>query len=387
MRDEDKSKEELVQELIEARAQILELRILENEHKKAQNVLQNAKNELELHAREIALLSEMGELLQTCLTLDEAYTVIDHTMQQLFNEESGALCVLNQEQNLVDTMVAWGEEATGEKVFSLGDCWALRRGQLYSVGDASTGIICKHVGPPTAMSYICVPMIAQGETLGVLHIRSNPWGASELPDQPIRTAESKWQLALTVSEHIGLALANLKLRESLRSKAIRDPLTGLFNRRYMEESLERELRRSQRKGVPLGIVMMDIDHFKHFNDTFGHAAGDYLLRELGVFLKTLVRGEDIASRYGGEEFIIVFPETSLEETVQRAEHIRKDVKTLKLGEQFPKTEGVTLSLGVAVFPQHGSNYEQILKSVDTALYQAKRDGRDCVSVAKGGLPL
>ncbi|MDD5493002.1 MAG: GAF domain-containing protein, partial [bacterium] len=174
MRDEDKSKEELLQELIEIRAQVLELRILENEHKKAQNILQNAKSELELHAREIALLSEMGELLQTCLTLDEAFTVIDHTMQQLFNEESGALCVLDQKQNLVETMVVWGEEATGEKVFAPGDCWALRRGQLYSVGDASTGIICKHVGLPKAMSYICVPMIAQGETLGVLHIRSNP---------------------------------------------------------------------------------------------------------------------------------------------------------------------------------------------------------------------
>jgi diguanylate cyclase (GGDEF)-like protein len=384
MRDEDKSKEDLIQELSEVRAQVLELRILENEHKKAQNVLQNAKNELQLHAREIALLSEMGELLQTCLTLDEAYTVIDHTMQQLFNEDSGALCVLNDDKNLVDTMVVWGEGSTGERVFSPGDCWALRRAQLYSVGDASTGIICKHVGPPIAMSYICVPMIAQGETLGILHIRSNPWGGSELPDQPIRTAESKWQLALTVSEHIGLALANLKLRETLRSQAIRDPLTGLFNRRYMEESLERELRRSQRKGVPLGIVMMDIDHFKRFNDNFGHAAGDYLLRELGVFLRTLVRGEDIASRYGGEEFIIVFPETSLEETVQRAEHIRQDVKNLKLGEEFPKTEGVTLSLGVAVFPQHGSNYEQLLKSVDTALYQAKRDGRDRIAVAQGG---
>lgn len=385
MRDEDKSKEELIQELSEVRAQVLELRILENEHKKAQSVLQNAKNELELHAREIALLSEMGELLQTCLTLDEAYTVIDHTLQQLFNEESGALCVLDDNKNLVDTMVVWGEGSTGERVFAPGDCWALRRGQLYSVGDASTGIICNHVGPPTAVSYICVPMIAQGETLGILHIRSNPWGDNGVADQPLRTAESKWQLALTVSEHIGLALANLKLRESLRSQAIRDPLTGLFNRRYMEESLERELRRSARKGVPLGILMMDIDHFKHFNDNFGHAAGDYLLRELGLFLRTLVRGEDIASRYGGEEFIIVFPETSLEETVQRAEHIRQDVKNLKLGEQFPKTEGVTLSLGVAVFPQHGSDYERLLKSVDAALYQAKRDGRDRVAVAKGGM--
>ncbi len=387
MKDEDKSKEDLIQELIEFRAQVLELRIMENEHNKAQEVLQKAKNELELHAREIASLSEMGELLQTCLTLDEAYTVIDHTVQQLFSEESGTLCVLNDDKNMVETMVVWGDGSTGERVFDPDDCWALRRGQLYSVGDASTGMICKHVGPPSAMSYICVPMIAQGETLGILHIRSNPWGASKLLEKPVIAVESKWQLALTVSEHIGLALANLKLRDSLRSQAIRDPLTGLFNRRYMEESLERELKRAQRKGVSIGIVMMDIDHFKHFNDSFGHAAGDYLLRELGVFLKTLVRGEDIASRYGGEEFIIVLPETSPEETMQRAEEIRQDVKNLKLSEQFPKAEGVTLSLGVAVFPQHGTTVEEIFKSVDVALYQAKRDGRDRVAVAKGGIKL
>ncbi len=372
MRDEDKSKEELMQELIELRAQVLEMRILANEHRKAQEVLQSAKSELEQHTREIAILSEMGELLQSCLTTNEAYTVIDHTAQQLFPDESGALSVLNDTRDLVEMVVAWGEEAVGERLFSPGDCWALRRGQLYDFKPGSSGLICKHVGEPHPSSYMCMPLMAQGETLGILHLRSN---------SPSVLLESKMQLAMSVAEHMALALANLKLRESLRSQAIRDPLTGLFNRRYMEESLDRELKRAKRKQVQVGMIMIDIDHFKKFNDSYGHAAGDYLLRELGVFLNSLIRGEDIASRYGGEEFIIILPEASREETMQRAEQIRRDVKNLNLSNHFQAQDPMTLSVGVAIYPQHGGDAENILRAVDAALYQAKREGRDHVAIA------
>ena len=372
MRDEDKSKEELMQELIELRAQVLEMRILANEHRKAQEVLQSAKSELEQHTREIAILSEMGELLQSCLITNEAYTVIDHTAQQLFPDESGALSVLNDTRDLVEMVVAWGEEAVGERLFSPGDCWALRRGQLYDFKPGSSGLICKHVGEPHPSSYMCMPLMAQGETLGILHLRSN---------SPSVLLESKMQLAMSVAEHMALALANLKLRESLRSQAIRDPLTGLFNRRYMEESLDRELKRAKRKQVQVGMIMIDIDHFKKFNDSYGHAAGDYLLRELGVFLNSLIRGEDIASRYGGEEFIIILPEASREETMQRAEQIRRDVKNLNLSNHFQAQDPMTLSVGVAIYPQHGGDAENILRAVDAALYQAKREGRDHVAIA------
>jgi diguanylate cyclase (GGDEF)-like protein len=251
---------------------------------------------------------------------------------------------------------------------------------LYDIEPGSSGLFCKHVSEPLPPSYICMPLMTQGENLGILHLRSN---SQPIPDKAGRSGftESKVQLAMSVAEHIALALANLKLRESLRSQAIRDPLTGLFNRRYMEESLERELRRAKRKEIPVGIIMIDIDHFKRFNDSYGHAAGDYLLRELGIFLNSLVRGEDIASRYGGEEFIIIFPEASREETMQRAEQIRRDVKNLNLGNHFHAQDPMTLSVGVAMFPQHGADFDSILHSVDAALYQAKREGRDHVALA------
>jgi diguanylate cyclase (GGDEF)-like protein/PAS domain S-box-containing protein len=175
--------------------------------------------------------------------------------------------------------------------------------------------------------------------------------------------------------------ALFKSQALLREQSVRDHLTGLFNRRYLEETLERELLRAARKQLCLGIIMLDVDNFKQFNDTWGHAAGDEVLHELGNLLLRQVRGEDIACRYGGDEFIIVLPDATRAVTYERAELI------CELAEQFPlQFEGqslatVTLSLGVAVFPEHGATSTGILRAVDAALYRAKHEGRDRVIVA------
>jgi diguanylate cyclase (GGDEF)-like protein len=194
----------------------------------------------------------------------------------------------------------------------------------------------------------------------------------------LRLTETKQRLAVTAAGHIALALANLRLRETLRMQSIRDPLTGLFNRRYMEESLARELRRAARNQRKLGAIMLDLDHFKRFNDTFGHEAGDALLRELGGFLRTRTRREDIACRYGGEEFVVILPEASIEATRQRAERLREEFKHLNVQHRGRSLGAVTLSLGVAVFPEHASTVEDIMRSADRALYRAKAEGRDRV---------
>ncbi len=173
----------------------------------------------------------------------------------------------------------------------------------------------------------------------------------------------------------------LESEAQLRELSIRDPLTGLFNRRYLEETLDRELRRVERKRLPLGIIMLDIDHFKRFNDTHGHAAGDLLLRRVGKSLKENTRVADIACRYGGEEFILILPEASLEVTRRRADHVREDVKRLRIHFDDKILDIVTLSLGVAVFPINGSTKAAVLRAADVALYQAKREGRDRVIVA------
>jgi len=221
-------------------------------------------------------------------------------------------------------------------------------------------------------------MIAQGEVLGVVHLRHNPL-AAESADSAASLNEL---LAVTLAEQVAVALMNLKLREALRNQSIRDPLTGLFNRRYMEETLEREMRRAERSHQPLGVVMLDLDHFKHFNDTYGHAAGDLLLRELGALLNTRLRGSDIACRYGGEEFALILPEMPLAIIRQRVEALRLGIKQLYVRHRGQSLGIVTVSAGIAMFPEHAAAGEALLRAADRALYRAKAEGRDRVTSAE-----
>jgi diguanylate cyclase (GGDEF)-like protein len=229
---------------------------------------------------------------------------------------------------------------------------------------------------------MCVPMMAQGEALGILYLDSgrnqnnNGNGTSPID----ASNESQVRLARTLAEHIALALANLNLREVLQSQSIRDPLTGLFNRRYMEASLERELRRANRKKCSLGVMMVDVDHFKRFNDAFGHDAGDALLAELSKVFKNLFRGEDIVCRYGGEEFTIILPDASLQDTRERGEHLREAAKNAIAQYRGQALDHITLSVGVSAFPEKGISAEALLRSADAALYRAKEEGRDRVVV-------
>jgi diguanylate cyclase (GGDEF)-like protein len=184
-----------------------------------------------------------------------------------------------------------------------------------------------------------------------------------------------------VADRIGLALANIRLHETLQGLSTHDPLTELYNRRYMEESLERELLRSQRSGAPVGVIMLDIDHFKAFNDRFGHKAGDGLLRSLGRLLRQSIRASDIACRYGGEEFLVILPDSTAETALQRAERLRSEVRDLNVRHGAEVQEAVTASFGVAVFPQDGPSVEAIIRAADMALYRAKQEGRDRVIAA------
>ena len=261
-------------------------------------------------------------------------------------------------------------------VFAPDECWSVRRGQLHQVENPQEDLHCRHVAEAVPGGYLCVPLIAQGETLGVFHLRPGPPAEAQTP----ALAAVKDQLALTVAEDMALALANLRLRETLRSQAIRDPLTGLFNRRYLEETMERELNRVKRQGTSLGVIMMDLDHFKQYNDTFGHSAGDELLSALGILLKSQIRGEDIACRYGGEEFLLILPGASMEIALERAESLRQAVKEMHQHHQGLKP--TTLSLGVAVYPDHGDTGLQLIRSADAALYRAKKAGRDRVMAAE-----
>ncbi len=343
-------------------------------HRRAKTELARQTQNLAQHNREIGLLNDLGELLQSCHTVAEAYSVIGLSLGRMFAGDSGALFIFSPSRNLVEAVTVWGE-APPEQVFAPEDCWALRRGKAQVGGEGSGAPQCAHV-PGGTGAYLCVPLTSHGENLGLLHV------LPAAPDED-RLA-GKQRLSMTVASQLGLALANLKMQENLRDMAVRDPLTRLFNRRYLEETLEREFARATRQGSPIALIMLDIDHFKRFNDTYGHDAGDALLRELGAFLQMYIRGSDVACRFGGEEFVLVLPECSLENACQRAEELRQAMKTRQVHYATRTLEAITLSFGVAAFPEHGDHPEEVLNAADAAMYRGKKDGRDRVAAAESG---
>jgi diguanylate cyclase (GGDEF)-like protein len=341
--------------------------------------------ELEKRDRETGVLRELIGLLQACQTPEEGYEVLGKFVPRLFPGTSGGLSILRASKDVLETVVVWGRATPEDPIFAPDDCWALRRGQAYRVENPAEGVLCRHVARSTE-GYACTPMMASGDTLGILHLKDcDEWAAVD-DDEQKRLRESQTRLVVTVVEHIAPALANLRLREGLRTQSIRDPITGLFNRRYMEESMERELHRAERNGVPVTVIMLDLDHFKQFNDTFGHAAGDALLRELGQYLKQAVRAEDIACRYGGEEFTLILSGAPRESALQRAEAIREGARQLGAQHRGMSVGGVTISMGVSFFPEHGRTAEALLHAADEALYAAKAAGRNRLLVARTAAP-
>lgn len=346
--------------------------------------LQAMVHELEQRNSENTALGKLGDMLQMCKSAQESNGVLAQFVDKLFPGTSGNLYLLNFGNNLLEAVVTWGEAGpAGDPVISKDDCWALRRGQLHVVEDERSKLVCQHViGSPRGAS-LCAPVMGQGEVLGMLHVQFGTDESGQPAAVRQRQLESQQAWALTVSEHLALALANLKLRETLRMQAIRDPLTGLYNRRHMEQALEREVLRASRNRRTVGVIMLDLDHFKRFNDTFGHEAGDMVLRAFGDFLVTHVRAEDIACRYGGEEFVVILPEASLSMTRTRAEELWRGVRNLSVNFHGELLRAVTASVGVAAFPEHGTTLTDLLRAADTALFAAKHEGRDRIAMAEG----
>ncbi len=338
--------------------------------KQLNDELADRLNQLQQRNQEILLLSQMNDFLQACFTLEEAYKTFRTLIKPLFPGCSGGIFITKASRDFVEAVATWGNLPIGETVFHPKDCWCLRRGREHWVDTDQFDLLCNHSDqtlPPKVS--LCLPMMAQGETLGLLYLYS---------DSPDQLCESKRQLARTVAEQMALAIANLQLREELQNRSIRDPLTGLFNRRYLEESLEREINRACRNDHNVGVIMIDIDHFKRFNDTFGHDGGDAVLKEVGKLLKSSLRASDIACRYGGEEMTLILPEASIENTYKRAEQVRKLIKQINIEHKRQSLGTITASLGVACFPEHGMTGDAVVQRADTALYQAKKEGRDRV---------
>jgi len=352
----------------------------ENALREAHEKLNIALQKSEQYAQDAAKLTELVDILQSCQTVEEAYKITGSTLPRILSSQSGALCITSPSRNIVEAVTTWGDVLATEKTFAPDNCWALRRGKVHLVNDSTSALKCTHVSGSPVAGYLCVPLAAQGETLGVLYLEYSSQPANRSHGLGEDQMEALGRQARAVGERISLALANLRLRDVLRSQSIRDPLTGLFNRRYMEESLERELRRAARNQQCVALLMLDIDHFKQFNDTFGHQAGDTLLRSLGDFLSQHTRGQDVACRYGGEEFALILSGASVDAASKRAELLREELEHLIVQHAGQVLGKVSLSIGISGFPNHGSTSEELVHAADQGLYRAKSEGRDRIVV-------
>ena len=279
---------------------------------------------------------------------------------------------------MLEHVTSWGSRRAPNATLAPEECWALRLGSPHFVPRKGT-IRCPHAHEE-GESYVCMPVQGQGQILGLLHI------AVEVSPLNMRPARDTEQRLRAMTDRVGPALANLKLRDALRELALRDGLTGLYNRRYLDDVLNRELYRAERSGQPVSVLMIDIDHFKHFNDKYGHDVGDFVLSAVARAIMKRIRPSDIACRYGGEEFAVGLPEASLECARGRAEQMRlamRDTNLTHLGQTLPAP---TASFGVAVYPTNGTKSTDLLKAADQALYRAKKEGRDRVCVAEEAGP-
>jgi len=349
------------------------LRIAEQSALHSQTRLEGSLQQLQSETESGKLLNELQANLQICVNPPEAYEVLGGYAQKFIPNTAGAVFAIDSSRNLMGVMASWGDSLSPtQHILSPEDCCAMRGGRLHLQVETSRGLTCRHFAGSIPDAYVCLPLAALGETLGILHLSA--------PSSSDFTA-ARLAMIQQAGEYAALRLANLRLREKLHDQSIRDPLTGLYNRRFLEATLEQELHRSSRHHTGLGVIMADIDKFKGFNDSFGHTAGDIVLKEVGALLRRSVRTEDIVCRYGGEEFLMVLPDTTLESVRERAEVMRDAIEKLELQHAGHALGKITASFGLS-FSQDGVLTPDILmRYADEALYESKRRGCNCVSLS------
>lgn len=332
-------------------------------------------------------LQQLTELLQLCESEAESEQIIGQGGPQLFPRWSGALTFAG-ESGLMTVAASWGQPFTAQQSDE-SDCWAVRRGRLHqSSADPDLHVlspVCGHFGggpslPPGIKHAICAPLLKSFDRPGVLHLIAH----EAMAEADLRAAA--WA-AETFADALKLSLGNLRLRTSLRDQAVHDEMTDLYNRRYFDEALSRELSRSERSGEGLILAILDIDHFKNFNDSFGHEAGDEVLRQVAGQLHRFVRAYDIACRIGGEELAIIMPRVHIDEASMRLNQLREEIGSGVLMHKGAELPAVTVSIGVADLAS--GSPDDLLRRADTALYAAKNSGRNRVlrwSAEMGDLP-
>jgi diguanylate cyclase (GGDEF)-like protein len=318
-----------------------------------------------IRTKEITLMQTLSALLNGSQSMVEASAVIERMLPKLMPAYHGYISLFTEHQTHLKTFVFWGDNNVADEQVFPQSCWQQEVTKVISLPLCSEKL-CEQNNCQLGQQSLCVALVAQGNWLGVLHL---------IAEQEEVTTEQDLALAISAGEQISMAFANILLRDSLREQATVDPLTGLYNRRFMIEALEKQLSLAARSNTAVAVMMLDVDHFKAFNDTYGHDAGDLVLVKVAATLKQNLRLTDISCRYGGEEFCVICPETSKKHVFDVAEKVRQLISVLYLNHKGKELGQVTASIGVAVFPEHGQSYQSLLKHADKALYKAKAKGR------------
>lgn len=321
-------------------------------------------------AREVQLLGDLNEWLQSADTMAELFDMVSRFMTHILPFAEGSIYVYSNSRDVLDGWACWNGGHLHEHIRP-DDCWGLRRGRTYTYGAAEVSFPCRHSDRDDDRAYFCFPILAHGETVGLMHIRS-------AQGDTVEEFRSCQKLAQMCAEQISMAIANVRMRDQLREQSVRDPLTGMFNRRHMNETLRRFLEGSRRNGDPVSVLSIDVDHFKKFNDNHGHDAGDMVLQAVAEVLEQNVEGDEVACRPGGEEFAVLLPGLAPEAAVERAERIRRAIEAVQVHYGDGDLPRITISVGVAHAPQQALLVQDLLKIADEALYEAKANGRNQV---------
>jgi diguanylate cyclase (GGDEF)-like protein len=329
---------------------------------------------------ETRLLSELNKWLQSCKSLNELYEIVAKFLTRLLPNCAGNLYIYANSRDILDSVTFWNGGRLAPPM-QPDDCWSLRRGYTVTHRECDINFHCAHVDSSTSDDYCCIPILAYGETIGLLHLEFGV--GHQFNDETLRKEAMTEQrrLGMICAEQISMAIANVKLRDQLRDQSIRDTLTGLFNRRYLLETCRREFSRAMRAGQCVSILSIDVDHFKKCNDNHGHDAGDTVLRAFGECLESSFRDGDIACRFGGEEFVVVLPGSTPDFAARRAEEFRLKVESLAIRYLNRNLPGITISIGVAAFPESGDNPQAVINAADEALYRAKQNGRNRIELS------
>ncbi len=349
------------------------------EHKELQEAYEQQRagmHALKIKNEQITLLVEMSDILLAANSQEELGSIMTRYAQHLLAFSSGYLFIMHPSKNYLEMSNKWGTPKQQESVFSSENCWAIRLGRTYQVKRSGMELLCDHISQSNdlAGTVMCVPLMAQNDIYGLLYM--------EIPEDVFQLNEDHKLLITAFAELTALALANVRLRENLRYQSIRDALTGLYNRRYLEDALLKQKHQSERSKTSFAILMLDLDHFKKINDTFGHDAGDTALKEVGEILQNEIRAGDVASRYGGEEFVLMLHDIDLGNAEKRADNIRTSISKLQLKYGAQEIIPITISIGIAMYPQDSTEVASLIEIADQALYTAKKNGRNRIVSAQ-----